>query len=138
MMIDAKLCPQNIKESLQLYVHKRCPPSSFLYMVLSNNLCRSIGLADGTNLAALPSIVAYVWNEIPGDCWGSRKKVEAWLEGGEPPRPKTSASSARVHFPGECPRNPPKCRQPTAEEFAARKRCVHGTNPAKQCRTCFP
>jgi hypothetical protein len=78
-MQKAMNCPQDIQESLQLYVEHRVPPGDFLYAVLTNNLRESFGRADDENRAALFEIVAYCWNHIPSVCWGSPARVSEWL-----------------------------------------------------------
>ena len=76
---DAKLIPANIKEAIDAYVASGRPPGDFTGAVLDNNLCEAVARADGSSLANLIHIVAYCWWEIPGNCWGSPAKVEAWL-----------------------------------------------------------
>src|SRR5688572_25670613 len=50
----------------------------FLRAVLSNDLTEACGRADDYNLLTLPAIVAYVYNNLPADCHGSRERYEAW------------------------------------------------------------
>jgi hypothetical protein len=66
-------------EALNRYVEHHIPTGSFLNAVLENNLKESIQRADEENLAALVSIVAYCYNEIPGPCWGSKEHVNRWI-----------------------------------------------------------
>jgi hypothetical protein len=66
--------------ALHRYVNARIPTGDFLRAVLSNNLSESIGRADEDNLRALPTIVAYIYNELPSLCWGSEERVQRWLE----------------------------------------------------------
>ena len=65
--------------SLRRYADERTPVGGFLAAVLSNNLERSIAKADAANLALLPNIVRYMYNHMPGNCWGSSARVDAWL-----------------------------------------------------------
>ena len=76
-------CPQNIIESLNRYVIKRVPPGGFLRAVLENNLMEAFGRADFQNKAELSAICNYVYNELPMNCWGSRERVNKWLENKE-------------------------------------------------------
>ena len=80
MRPTASLCPQDIKEALNRYVHKGYEPGSFLLAVLSNDLMGAFNRADDGNLEAMPHIMAYVYNEIPSNVHGSREKVKAFLE----------------------------------------------------------
>jgi hypothetical protein len=72
--------PQYTLDSLTRYVEHGIPPGSFLCAVLENNLVRSVGRADRENLAALPEIVKYVYNEIPSNAWGNSKSVSDYIE----------------------------------------------------------
>jgi len=72
--------PQYTLASLTRYVEHGIPPGSFLCAVLENNLVRSVGRADRENLAALPEIVKYVYNEIPSNAWGNSKSVSDYIE----------------------------------------------------------
>jgi len=72
---------QEIKKSLDRYVKNRIPTGGFLQAVLSNDLMRAVRKADHINIAKLPEICRYVYNEIPGNCWGSPEIVKKWLQG---------------------------------------------------------
>lgn len=80
MYPDADQCPEQIKQSLALYVERGLRPGSFLEAVLCNNLMEAVGCADHINLAALPHICAYIYNEIPATCHGSPECYRDWLE----------------------------------------------------------
>lgn len=79
MIASAKLCPESIRHSLALYIEHGCDTGSFLAAVLENNLVRAVQCADENTLAALPHIVAYLYHEVRGDCWGSPEKRRAWI-----------------------------------------------------------
>lgn len=49
--------------------------------VLANDLSRAVGSADRDSLDALSAIVSYVYNQLPGDCWGSYNRVADWIAG---------------------------------------------------------
>jgi hypothetical protein len=72
---------QEVKQSINGYVQRRENPGSFLTAVLSNDLFEAIGRADENSLASLKGIVGYIYNELPGDVWGSREKVKRHLSG---------------------------------------------------------
>ena len=71
--------PLGVYLSLRRYADDRVPTGGFLRAVLSNNLERSIAKADLANLKVLPDIVRYMYNHMPGNCWGSSARVDAWL-----------------------------------------------------------
>ena len=69
----------DIIAAIHHYAYEHRETGGFLEAVLRNDLAGAIGLADENNLAALPAIVAYCYNEIPSACWGSSEKVKDWL-----------------------------------------------------------
>jgi hypothetical protein len=71
---------EQAQESICLYVAHGLHPGGFLTAVLSNDLFGAIGRADDSSLDNLQKIVRHVYNDIPGDCWGSPAKVNGWLE----------------------------------------------------------
>ena len=74
------MIPEHLKAALDRYVNHKIRPGSFLEAVLSNDLFDAIGRADNVSRACLFDICKYVYNELPGDCWGSREIVERWLK----------------------------------------------------------
>ena len=80
MRPDSDLAPAKIVGSLMLYRDHGVPTGSFLEAVLENNLSEAVGRADCHNLEALPHIVAWVYNCMWAEAWGSPKKVKAWLK----------------------------------------------------------
>ena len=83
--------PAHTLPGLRLYVEQHIEPGSFLRAVLENNLREAFGRADHINRYALFDIVAYCYNEIPSECWGSPEKVEEWLT----PQEKADESQLR-------------------------------------------
>jgi len=75
---DYTKLPEDIRGGMQRYVENGVRTGSFVTSVLRNDLAGSISSADPTNLKALPDIVRWVYNEAPGNCWGSVEKVKAW------------------------------------------------------------
>ena len=75
------MIPAHTKAALDRYVNDRILPGGFLIAVLSNDLVGAVGKADKENLAALPEIVRYIYNEIPSSSWGTRDIIWKWVEG---------------------------------------------------------
>jgi hypothetical protein len=75
---DALTIPQYTLDSINRWVCKGIYPGGFLCAVLTNDLMGAVGRADQTNIAVLVDIVRYVYNWIPGECWGSKEKMAAW------------------------------------------------------------
>ncbi len=72
--------PYRMMGGLREYAKNHIEPGHFLTAVLENNLKDAVDRADDENLENLPAFVAYCWNELPINCWGSREKVQAWLK----------------------------------------------------------
>ena len=51
--------------------------------VLCNDLTLACGRDDTINAAAMAEWARWLWNEAPSQCWGSRTKVEAWIDARE-------------------------------------------------------
>ena len=68
--------------AINRYVNEGLPPGSFVTAVLCNDLFNAIGTADEDNIVALPEIVRYVYNELPGGAWGNLNKMNAWMKKG--------------------------------------------------------
>ena len=69
---------ERILKAFARYVTDRIPTGNFLNAVLTHNL-DAVVLADEECLANIVDIVRYVHNEMPGNCHGSKEKVQAWL-----------------------------------------------------------
>ena len=72
------MIPTHTQAALNRYVNNHIPPGGFLTAVLTNNLFDAIAHADKENILALKEICQYVYNEIPGACWGSKEKMHKW------------------------------------------------------------
>ena len=73
--------PEHTQESMRNYIEKGVPTGSFLYAVLSNNLVHSFMYADDANSARLQDFAQFLYR-APLGCWGSEKKVDAWIKRG--------------------------------------------------------
>lgn len=78
-MSDYSQIPEEIMNSLSDYVNREYVPMGFLYQVLCNNLFGAIHRADATMKPLIPLLCEYIFWEIPGDCWGSREIVKAYM-----------------------------------------------------------
>lgn len=70
---------ENIRESLNRYIKHRIHAGGFLTAVLENNLMEAMGRADSVNRANLHEICKYIYNNLPRESWGSREKVQNYL-----------------------------------------------------------
>lgn len=67
------------KEAIDRYVKDGCPTGRFLQFVLENDLTNSFGYADEESRDNIHDIVKYLYNQVPGTCWGSKEKVKNWF-----------------------------------------------------------
>lgn len=81
MRPNESLCPSHIQEALLDYANNRHEHGHFVTAVLENNLEGAVVYADERNLPVLPHIVAFTWEHVPREAWGSPQKVSAWLRG---------------------------------------------------------
>jgi len=72
--------PETTKIALDLYIRRGVIPGRFLTEVLENNLKLAYKNADDHNLVAIPSIVYYLYNNAPANCWGSPHFVTEWVK----------------------------------------------------------
>ncbi len=72
--------PRYMLDPLLRYIEHGEPPGDFLTAVICNDLFKACGRADDFNLANLPAYTAYLYNEAPSECWGSKEKMQAWIE----------------------------------------------------------
>lgn len=72
--------PSRMMHAIKAYVERGEVPGDFLQAVICNDLKEAVGRADYENLRNLPAFVGYFYNEAPADCWGSRAKMQAWVE----------------------------------------------------------
>ena len=69
-------------EAVKRYTEKHCPVGGFLTAVICNDLEQACWKADDENLRNIPAFVAYFYNNAPSPCWGSKEKMNKWLEMG--------------------------------------------------------
>ena len=74
--------PKSTKNGIRAYADKHIPPGGFIRAVLENDLMGSFHRADVENKAHMTQIVAYVYNEIPANIWGSVSIVKDWIAQG--------------------------------------------------------
>ena len=72
--------PDYMVEGLDRWIEHGILPGDFLTAVLCNDLMDACGRADATNIGNLPAYCAYLYNEAPRACFGSRANVEAWIK----------------------------------------------------------
>ena len=72
--------PLRMIDALRAYVLDGAEPGSFLTSVICNDLRGSIFSADGDNRTRIEQWVRLFHNYTPGTCWGSKDRMERWME----------------------------------------------------------
>lgn len=76
---DYTQIPDRMMKALRAYTERHQPVGDFLQAVISNNLMEAFGRADDTNIELLGVYTAWLYNEAPGRCHGSRERYRAWI-----------------------------------------------------------
>ena len=74
------MLPEHMREAMQLWLEQGIEPGDFLLAVLCNDLREAVGRADHINIHRLPDYVRFLYNEVPGMCYGSPEKVRKWAD----------------------------------------------------------
>lgn len=83
MKVNYDGLPERLRGGVQRYLEHRLSPGGFLTAVFENDLMGALGRAGLENQRDIVRIATWVYNEMPGNCWGSVKIVEKWLAGEE-------------------------------------------------------
>ena len=75
---DYKDVPPHLLDALDAFGREARPVGDFLTAVLENDLCKTFAHADTENRPHIGALIKYVYNQLPGECWGSKEKVVAW------------------------------------------------------------
>jgi hypothetical protein len=71
--------PAHLREGLRAYMMEHRPTGGFLAAVLENDLFLASSRADPQSQRSFHAIAKYIYNCAPGQCYGSREKVDAWV-----------------------------------------------------------
>lgn len=66
-------------QDLREYVEVGRPTNHFLTALLQNDLMACIARADARNKAVLEDYVIWLKSYAPGQCYGGREEVAAWI-----------------------------------------------------------
>jgi len=64
---------------LERYIIDHIRPGGFLTAVLQNDLQMTTATADDDNFKKIKEWCQFIYNELPQKCWGSKEKVEKWV-----------------------------------------------------------
>lgn len=74
--------PAHMRDGVERYVMRGIPSGSFLTELFANRLVQAFGRADDENTAAMQEWASWLYNDAPGDCWGSPMAVSEWIAAG--------------------------------------------------------
>jgi hypothetical protein len=72
--------PEHMRHSLVYYLTEGRPVGHFLTAVLSNDLKEACNRADDLNRHLLYDYIFFLFNNAPGNSWGSPERVHGWLK----------------------------------------------------------
>ncbi len=72
--------PDRMMGGIDRYVKEGLHPGNFLTAIIRNDLKEAFARADDENFHQIPAYVNYFYNEVPAACWGSKKKMDAWVK----------------------------------------------------------
>ena len=72
---------ESTRGALVRYIEDRIQPGDFWMAALSNNFVNAVARADDNNRENLQEIMFIIYNEIPGNAWGSPEIVAEWIGG---------------------------------------------------------
>lgn len=78
--INYSKLPEHCRDGVRRYIEDGDPIGHFLTAVFENDLVHAFGLADEVNSARMRDYAAFLYNEAPSPCWGSKAVVEVWLK----------------------------------------------------------
>ena len=79
MTINYDMLPDHMREPMRAYIEAGRPVGPFLAAILALDFVSMARHADDINQGYLFDYAAFLRNEAPADCWGSREMVTAWI-----------------------------------------------------------
>jgi hypothetical protein len=78
--IDYSTLPVKFEGGVRRYIENRTPGGDFLNAVLCNDLCKALSHADLESSRLIFELHAWLYNNAPSICWGTKKKFNEWVE----------------------------------------------------------
>lgn len=85
----------HMMEAIKRYVEDGIKPGDFLQAIICNDLKETIWRADEKNQKNLTAFVAYFYNEVPASIYGTKEKMETWINFKQEEREKRDADEKR-------------------------------------------
>jgi len=71
-----------MRGAAERYVEKGIRPGQCLTAIICNDLFLAFAYADPETTLLMAEICKWMYNDIPGPAWGSKKQMEAWIDAG--------------------------------------------------------
>ena len=75
-----KVPVSRLADSVKMYIEEGISGGGFLTALLSNDLVATFSTADDENREVIGEWVSFLYNDMPYGCWGSKEKVQAWIQ----------------------------------------------------------
>lgn len=75
----ARNLPSRMWGGMKRYLEYGIEPGDFLMGVLESHLLRCVQHADDENQMLLVEYTKFLYNCVPGNCWGSVERVSDWI-----------------------------------------------------------
>lgn len=72
--------PSYMQDGLLDYLEYGIPPGGFLTAILENDLFQTYARADQINCLTVGAYVSFLYNHADGRSYGSREKVQQWVD----------------------------------------------------------
>ena len=79
--LESQKFPHSVSHTIELYLFSQYDPGKGLKAILSNDLFDAVSYCDDMTIENLAKIVRFFHNYTPSFCWGTKEKVDAWLDG---------------------------------------------------------
>lgn len=74
------MVPKHLRSACIAWVHEGRVPGDFLQAVIRNDLVDAVSRADRESLAGIVGLMQWFYNHAPGQCWGSRERLDTWAQ----------------------------------------------------------
>jgi hypothetical protein len=74
--------PGHMVGGIRRYIEHGIQPGSFLKAVLRNDFMAAFERADDMNIAYMHTWAMFLYNNAPGNCWGSPAAYDDWIARG--------------------------------------------------------
>lgn len=78
--INYDMLPAHCRPGMKRYIEDGLKPGDFLTKVIENDLVHSFAQADDINIRRMFDYAKFLYQEAPGQAWGSKKIMADWMK----------------------------------------------------------